>query len=315
MSGASTSVLAGTGQGLGNLTVNRPQSDRPSFEPTNLGNELGTRESSADNVVISAPKTPRSPVNRVPNRRSLVPVRAPIYEKAFESPRFVGRNNRGNCPTIIDRYAKRPEASPPRGGPVVHNTSRWFDILDYDGSGEISLEELEDPLISTGIVNSREECQSFIRTVDQDGSGEIGFKEFLKLLNPKLDSSATSSRKKGHVSKDSAAGDHKKMPHIYKAVNSKAVRKLQGIVSKTDRDMSSIVHQQRRKLILDAITSLYTYPTKGEKKDSQESIVNGSLISSAPTTSREKMESNIMKRQQLEVMARVVARLKSLPTT
>lgn len=50
----------------------------------------------------------------------------------------------------------------------------WFDTLDRDGSGEIDIDELEDPLTSLGIAFSRQEVEELVATVDEDGSGEIG---------------------------------------------------------------------------------------------------------------------------------------------
>ena len=58
----------------------------------------------------------------------------------------------------------------------------WFKILDDDDSGEISIAELEGPLVSLGFARSREEVEQLIATVDDDGTGEIGFDEFLQML-------------------------------------------------------------------------------------------------------------------------------------
>ena len=38
------------------------------------------------------------------------------------------------------------------------------------------------PLIGLGIANSREEVQEMVREVDEDGSGEIEFDEFLLII-------------------------------------------------------------------------------------------------------------------------------------
>ena len=62
------------------------------------------------------------------------------------------------------------------------NLKLWFDVLDVDGSGEISLEELEDPLLSVGLAETKEDIQKLIDSVDTDGSGEIGFEEFLVVI-------------------------------------------------------------------------------------------------------------------------------------
>jgi hypothetical protein len=58
----------------------------------------------------------------------------------------------------------------------------WFNLLDDDDSGEISIAELEDPLIALGFASSQEQVAALIATVDDDGSGEIGFEEFLRML-------------------------------------------------------------------------------------------------------------------------------------
>ncbi|GMH46485.1 hypothetical protein TrRE_jg305, partial [Triparma retinervis] len=62
---------------------------------------------------------------------------------------------------------------------------KWFDHLDEDKSGEVDVDELADPLLSTGIASTIKEVQELIRVVDKDDSGEIGFEEFLKVMQPK----------------------------------------------------------------------------------------------------------------------------------
>ena len=59
---------------------------------------------------------------------------------------------------------------------------QWFDYLDADGSGEISVDELEDPLVSMGLCHSREEVQKLVAAVDWDGSGMVGFEEFVDIV-------------------------------------------------------------------------------------------------------------------------------------
>ena len=44
----------------------------------------------------------------------------------------------------------------------------YFKSLDEDGGGSIGLEELEDPLISLGIAESREEVKKIMDSVDDD---------------------------------------------------------------------------------------------------------------------------------------------------
>ena len=57
-----------------------------------------------------------------------------------------------------------------------------FNALDADGSQAIGVAELEDPLIALGFVSSREEVQKLITKVDEDGTGEIEFDEFLLIM-------------------------------------------------------------------------------------------------------------------------------------
>ncbi len=49
---------------------------------------------------------------------------------------------------------------------------KWFDLLDSDGSGELSVEEFQDPLLSMGLVESSEEISRMIAAFDRDGSGK-----------------------------------------------------------------------------------------------------------------------------------------------
>jgi len=58
----------------------------------------------------------------------------------------------------------------------------YFGSLDDDGSGSIGVDELEDPLIALGLVDNRQQVQSIVRMVDDDGSEMIEFPEFLSII-------------------------------------------------------------------------------------------------------------------------------------
>jgi hypothetical protein len=60
----------------------------------------------------------------------------------------------------------------------------WFNSIDNDGSGNIDERELEEALVSTGVCKHADEVGEIFRRVDHDGSGEIGFVEFLEVLQP-----------------------------------------------------------------------------------------------------------------------------------
>ncbi|OQR87313.1 hypothetical protein ACHHYP_09138 [Achlya hypogyna] len=62
---------------------------------------------------------------------------------------------------------------------------RWFEFLDSDGSGEIGLNELEDPLVSVGLAKCRDDVRKLIRTVDDSEDAEVNFDEFLSMVHGK----------------------------------------------------------------------------------------------------------------------------------
>ena len=61
----------------------------------------------------------------------------------------------------------------------------WFEALDADGSGDISVDELEEPLISIGLVSSKQDLEEMIKKYDSSGDGEIDFQEFVKMVMTK----------------------------------------------------------------------------------------------------------------------------------
>lgn len=59
----------------------------------------------------------------------------------------------------------------------------YFRSLDTDGSGSIGIDELEEPLISLGIAETKEQVTKIVDAVDKDH--EIQFAEFIKILKMK----------------------------------------------------------------------------------------------------------------------------------
>ena len=57
-----------------------------------------------------------------------------------------------------------------------------FNNLDEDGGGSIGTDELESPLIGLGFADTREQVEEMVREVDEDGSGQIEFGEFLQII-------------------------------------------------------------------------------------------------------------------------------------
>lgn len=60
---------------------------------------------------------------------------------------------------------------------------KWFKILDYDGSGEVNVQELQDPLLSSGIFKTREQVVRVLSNVDRNKTMGIDFEEFLLALH------------------------------------------------------------------------------------------------------------------------------------
>lgn len=58
----------------------------------------------------------------------------------------------------------------------------WFQELDYDGSGEVNVEELQDPMLSAGILKTREQVVRVLANVDKNNTMGIDFEEFLQAL-------------------------------------------------------------------------------------------------------------------------------------
>lgn len=60
---------------------------------------------------------------------------------------------------------------------------RWFNALDFDGSGEVSVSELQDPLISAGVLMTRDQVLRVLLNADKNGTLGLDFKEFLDALH------------------------------------------------------------------------------------------------------------------------------------
>mmetsp|Transcript_4289 Transcript_4289/g.9408 ORF Transcript_4289/g.9408 Transcript_4289/m.9408 type:complete len:463 (-) Transcript_4289:109-1497(-) len=78
----------------------------------------------------------------------------------------------------------------------IASLEHWFRSIDADGSGDISLLEIADPLLTTGLANSIEECVEIFSSIDEDGSNEIDFGEFLKLVTIKRSGDLARFRRK-----------------------------------------------------------------------------------------------------------------------
>ncbi|CAL8348605.1 unnamed protein product [Arctogadus glacialis] len=66
-----------------------------------------------------------------------------------------------------------------------------FRVLDRDGNGFISKQELGMAMRSLGYMPSEVELAIIMQRLDMDGDGQVDFEEFMTILGPKLLSSET----------------------------------------------------------------------------------------------------------------------------
>ncbi|TMW59513.1 hypothetical protein Poli38472_004582 [Pythium oligandrum] len=111
---------------------------------------------------------------------------------------------------------------------------QWFNALDADGSGKISVEELEDPMLSIGIVSDRNEIKEIVSRLDKDANGLIDFREFVDFLTPHA-----------RHSKD-VLGKHEQM---FMLLTKKMEHQSAGFL-----EINTQLSMERRRFILDAIT-------------------------------------------------------------
>lgn len=61
-----------------------------------------------------------------------------------------------------------------------------FHLFDKDGSGNISVSELQSVMATLGHPQTSDEMHEIMAAIDKDGSGEIDFSEFLPLMAPRM---------------------------------------------------------------------------------------------------------------------------------
>lgn len=131
---------------------------------------------------------------------------------------------------LIEKWCKK------RGHvPAVDFTNRdkrllrnWFRELDYDGSGEVDVNELQDPLLSAGILRTKEQVMRVLSNIDRNNTMGIDFEEFLLALR----GNQLADQSKVKMLQDFSQNEY-------------------------DFDMTTLLNEERRKKLLESvITSL-----------------------------------------------------------
>ncbi|ETM41147.1 hypothetical protein L914_13062 [Phytophthora nicotianae] len=168
----------------------------------------------------------------------------------------------------LTKHAKQPRFQ--FSGEQKRMLRQWFDALDTDGSGKISVEELEDPMLSIGIVNDTREIEQIVSKLDKDSNGQIDFQEFVDFLTPHT-----------RHNKDSNPQKHEVMFH---QLTKKMEHQSSGFL-----EINTQLSMERRRFILDSITSFTSQSIQedlAELKHFKEKNLSGSGDSTSPGRSR-----------------------------
>ncbi len=71
-----------------------------------------------------------------------------------------------------------------------------FNLVDKDGGGSISKEELAELMDTLGIEITTEELDAMVREIDASGDGNIDFEEFVEVMSKKVSATYTSEQVK-----------------------------------------------------------------------------------------------------------------------
>lgn len=71
-----------------------------------------------------------------------------------------------------------------------------FNLVDRDGGGTITQEELGELMDTLGIDATPEEIDTMIKEIDQDSNGEIDFDEFVAVMSRKVSATYSSEQVK-----------------------------------------------------------------------------------------------------------------------
>ena len=153
--------------------------------------------------------------------------------------------------------------------------SRWFNMLDTDGSNHIDAHELADPLISTGFAETMADVVKLVKQCDPNGDDQIGFQEFLRILQPPSNAANAgggtrkeAARKKaarngaskmhgGGATRGGASGTSRSGGEEDPTVSLAAMKKLQDTLAEAGTlPLETLINSKRRAVIMEAVMGL-----------------------------------------------------------
>eukprot|EP00949_MAST-11_sp_MAST-11-sp1_P001770 g1770.t1 len=122
-----------------------------------------------------------------------------------------------------------------------------FRLFDKDGGGSIDVDELKEAMEALGQSPDDEELQSMVDEVDEDGSGEIEFEEFLVLMTKQIE--ATDEIRSLEEAFDEWDDDHdgrlsvEQLRHIFAALPEKPDEdEIEELLDVADSDRDGMVN-------------------------------------------------------------------------
>eukprot|EP00640_Fibrocapsa_japonica_P006837 CAMPEP_0113941546 /NCGR_PEP_ID=MMETSP1339-20121228/7439_1 /TAXON_ID=94617 /ORGANISM="Fibrocapsa japonica" /LENGTH=158 /DNA_ID=CAMNT_0000945721 /DNA_START=111 /DNA_END=587 /DNA_ORIENTATION=+ /assembly_acc=CAM_ASM_000762 len=124
-----------------------------------------------------------------------------------------------------------------------------FNLVDRDGGGTITKEELGELMDTLGIDASPEEIDLMINEIDQDNNGEIDFQEFVAVMSRKVNATYTSDQVKNafKVFEGNSAPGYIKVDALLKALMTYGSEKLseeqaKELVSQLEPDQNGLIN-------------------------------------------------------------------------
>ena len=124
-----------------------------------------------------------------------------------------------------------------------------FNLVDRDGGGTITKEELGELMDTLGIDATPEEIDLMIHEIDQDNNGEIDFEEFVAVMSRKVSATYTADQVKNafKVFEGDAPSGHIKVDVLIRALTNDGTDKLtdeqaHNLVSQLEPDRSGLIN-------------------------------------------------------------------------